>query len=586
MAKEIPYQHLFGIAPNSKFRSGMVALATWVWLIMTILVIGLEFDDRSMQYQLGFNSMLALYFGIVGTTLVAVLGLRQQRDTILRQTQQTFALINANLESLIMVDRKGKILILNETAAERLKGEQSELIGKVYCQLDQDKEACQSALEKVLETSLPLSQEYQVGDKVYMRWLYPTRDLDGKSLGVTISTVDITERKKMESVLIKAKEQSDQSSQLKSQFLSNMSHEIRTPLNAIIGFSDMAIEEETTPYLKELLGHINQSGKALLGIVNDVLDMSKIESGKLGISTVPFDLGSMLARFQALFKIHAEQKGVVFDIEVPQDLPRMIVADELRIGQVLTNLINNGIKFTAQGSVRVDVKWKELPGGKKQIRFSIKDTGIGIKPEHQSNLFQPFSQADNSTTRRFGGTGLGLVISRQLARMMGGDITLESKEGEGATFHFWFDAEPYENELFQAVGMVQRIRLDGARLLVVEDNDTNRKMMNMFLQNAGAQVFEATQGAEALELLKRQNIDLMVTDLQMPVMDGLTLLKAVRADQALQNLPVVVVTANALPEAKQACLQAGANEYLTKPFDPNQALTAISTWLEISKSNQ
>jgi PAS domain S-box-containing protein len=413
-----------------------------------------------------------------------------------------------------------------------------------------------------------------------------TRDASGAPRTISGLLVDVTRWKSLESELRAAKEAAEFSSQSKSEFLANMSHEIRTPLNGVLGMAQSLSNDTLPPSQNEKVATILDSGKMLMAVLNDVLDLSKIEAGKLEISPIDGDVVKTIGRLRRLFLPQAEDKGLTIDLRCQPDFPHWLHYDAIRVRQCVANLLSNAIKFTEQGVVTIDMSASETERG-YLISIAVSDTGMGMEPETVAKLFSAFTQADGSTSRRFGGTGLGLTIARQLARLMGGDVAAASTPGEGSIFTFRFLAAPassrpdddetaVECPIPSGMGVPDDRVLRHARVLLTDDNAVNRQVIKLFLQPLGVGVEEAENGREALEKLAAERFDLVLLDIHMPVMDGRQTIQEIRrCGAAWSALPVIALTADAMSGDREKYLALGMDDYLSKPVDQRELLTKI-----------
>ena len=428
----------------------------------------------------------------------------------------------------------------------------------------------------------------------------------GELIGTVGSARDITDRKQIEAELKKhrlhledlvaertvalsiAKEAAETASRAKTTFLANMSHELRTPMNAIMGMTSLALRRAADPQLVDKLNKIDHASHHLLSVINDILDISKIEAERMTLERVSFKFSTVLESLMSMVGHRAAEKGLTLLVDLPPEIARQsFLGDPLRLGQILLNLSGNAVKFTAYGTITVRIVKLEETHADALLRCEVLDTGIGIRPEDQRHLFTAFEQADGSMTRKYGGTGLGLVISRRLAKLMGGDIALSSTLGQGSTFWLTVRLDKTADAVLTAQAFANdsaeaqlQIRYAGKRILLAEDEPVNQEVSLGLLENVGLSVELAEDGGAAVAMARRSHYDLIMMDMQMPQMNGLEATRMIRTLPAYARTPILAMTANAYVEDRQVCLEAGMDEHIGKPVDPDKLYETLLKWLD------
>jgi two-component system sensor histidine kinase/response regulator len=449
--------------------------------------------------------------------------------------------------------------------------------------------------QEIMRTGKPVSKEEKETrpgrpDAWVLTTKMPLRDETGKIVGTFGISKDITELKLASQALEKARRDAESANRAKSEFLANMSHEIRTPLNGIIGMTDLAIETELTPEQRDYLDTVKISADALITVINDVLDFSKIEAGKIDFETTAFDLRDSLAGSLKTISVRADEKGLELLCEVASDVPDVVTGDPSRLRQIVLNLVGNAIKFTHEGEVTLRVACVEKNDVECTLQFTVADTGIGIAPEKQRTIFEAFSQADTSTTRKYGGTGLGLTISTRLVELMAGKMWLESEVGKGTQFHFTIKLGVADAQELEVGMSVPAEILKGVKTLIVDDNRTNRRILEGMLTRWGMKPSQVESGNEALKALADaqaagEPYRVILTDMHMPKMDGFGFIERIRENQHLSAATIMMLTSAGHRGDAARCQALGISAYLLKPIRQSELKVAIARILGAAEHN-
>lgn len=529
------------------------------------------------------NTLEALAADIAGV----IARIKAEED--LRQSEERFrAIFDAAKDSIFIKDTSLCYAQINAAMGRLFNLPASEILGKTDTHL-----FGKEAVEKIRQSDLRALSGEMIEERQTKRVngipmtfhtiKVPMRDKSGKITGLCGIARDITDSSIVENELKRAKEEAEASAQARSEFLANMSHEIRTPMNAVIGITGLLLDTDPTSEQKLLIETIQTSGNALLSIINDILDLTKIDSGKLKLEENTFNLQSCIEDSFELVAQYASEKGLSLSYRVGEDAPGEISGDPMRLRQVMVNLLNNAVKFTEKGEIQLFIDGKNYGNG-YELHFKVKDTGIGIPEDKIKNLFQSFSQVDASTTRRYGGTGLGLAISKRLVELMGGRIWVESIPGEGSTFHFTIISGPVDSASAEAKWPSDhyeadlRMKQDRAlKVLLAEDNTVNQMVMLRMLEKIGHKADVASNGLEVLHALENSSYDVILMDIQMPEMDGLEAAKEIRKRWPDSGIKIIAITAYALNGDRERCLEAGMDDYISKPVQCGTLAKALKS---------
>lgn len=523
---------------------------------------------------------------------------RKVAEEQLRNSEEKYRHIVENASDIIYnIDPAGYITFVNKVT-ERICGYSAEqLIGRRIREFVFEEDIREVAefyrnqlLHKIPNTYKEFRIVTRTGEAL---WIGQNLELivsGDEVISCTAVARNITERKKIEAQLIQAKKFAEETSLLKEQFLANMSHEIRTPLNAIIGFTELLLKSDLKHEQEDQLKIIHNSGENLLILINDILDFSKIEAGKIEFEEIEFDPASVLRNAAELIRIKAVEKNIDLQLSIADAIPRTVSGDPYRLNQIILNLLSNAVKFTNHGSVQLKAVFELLEEGMILMKVEVKDTGIGIPQEKLQNIFNSFSQASNETTRKYGGSGLGLTIAKSLAELQGGEINVQSIVGKGSSFIVTI---PYRTNRVSSKSNEQDLKEfvipQHIKVLLAEDNVINQKLFRKVLKNNNVNnVDVADNGKIAVELLNMNNYNILFLDLQMPEMDGISTARYIRnnfSDEIKKNIPIVAITAHAFKEEKDKCIEAGMNDFISKPFKEADLLNILKKYTSAETSN-
>ena len=517
---------------------------------------------------------------------------RRRTEERLRASEQRLRALVDSLDDIVVeMDERGTFLDIWARSDDLLPRPKAEMIGQNVSLILGDGLVVPylHLLSAAIETGQ--SQEFEHSKEVdgNTRWFqvcfHPVRSGGAARKTACLVVREITKRKQVEEELRRAKEAAEAANIAKSEFLANMSHEIRTPMNGILGTLELMLDSPLSADQRECLGMAKTSADSLLGILSDILDLSKVEARKLDLNLEDFSLRETVESAAQLMLSRAREKHLTLTCRIEDAVPDGLIGDAMRLGQVLLNLIGNGVKFTHQGEVEVRVTLQAHTPESVELHFVVRDTGIGIAAEKQALIFKAFAQADGSMTRRFGGTGLGLTISSRLVEIMGGRMWVESTPGKGSEFHFTAIFAPASERAAADVSPAMLAPVNGKPkscsknldILVAEDNPVNQRVVQRILERNGHRVTLASTGKEALDALDRRAFDIVLMDVQMPEMNGLEAAAAIRHNERLtgEHLPIIALTAGAMESDRERCLAAGMDGYIAKPFQKDELLDAL-----------
>ena len=542
-----------------------------------------DYSERVTVHVEDEIGRLAATFNLMTEAIESDVAARERREGELRKLSRA---VEQSPAAVLVTDHNGNIEYVNPKFTRITGYEPDEVLGHNPRMLNSGQQSPEfyeelwSTIKSGREWSGEFCNRKKNGELFWeSASISPIRDAGGEITHYVAVKEDVTDRKRDQEALQEAKEAAEEATRAKSMFLANMSHEIRTPMNGIIGMTELALDTDLTPEQRDYLNTVNSSAEALLALINDILDFSKIEAGRLELDPVPFELRDALADMLNTLAVRAHGKGLELLYDVPADVHDALIGDVHRLRQIVVNLVGNAIKFTSEGEIVVTVETVRQDDAEIELHFTVRDTGIGIPSDRLDAIFQPFEQADISTTKEYGGTGLGLAISVQLAECMGGRLRAESEVGRGSTFYF--TAVFGRGTAKPRVDIDrQRVAIEGLPVLVVDDNETNRRILEQLTTNWGMQPRVASSGADALAALDRSvnagaPFRLVLSDVNMPKMDGFDLFERLQTHAEHRDLPVIFLTSAARPGDVAKCRELGVAAHLIKPVKQSLLLDAI-----------
>ena len=584
---------IFEVVPKQDYfashRSGHV------WLVM---LLGLLVTSLVSVFSLLTSGRTRMLQQLVNERTDDIQQQHAQIMSVMHEKEKLSAALEQSQSSVMITNLDATIEYVNQAFITSTGYSREEIIGQKPSLLKSDKtprstyDAMWAALlaGKAWQGEV-INLNKQGEEFIELTWISPIRKANGEVSHYLGVKEDITERKQKDALLLAAKERAEHLAKTKSQFLANMSHEIRTPMNAIIGFSELALLKDMPTEVTDYLKNINTASNNLLVILNDILDLSKLEAGQMGLNLSAFSLHDLQATLHNLFIITAQSKGLALSINIASDVPDSLIGDSIRLRQVLTNLLGNAIKFTSQGAVTLNISLQQRDDQQARLLFAVTDTGIGISVEQQAKLFLPFSQVDDGYARNFEGTGLGLVISQDLVQLMGSLIKVESQPGLGSCFsvELALPIAPLStlasiktpSNTAPSVLHTETETLNGIKILIAEDDAFNQKIIQQVLKRLGASLIVlANDGSEALATLEQDDFDVVLMDLHMPIMNGFEAATEIRKRPRYAQLPVIALSASVTDEDRQRSLAAGMNDFIAKPINTNTLLSTLKQYLD------